>query len=1177
MISVLLVDDEPALLDITQIFLEKDGKMSVTLAESAKDALAMLGAGTFDIIISDYEMPQMNGIEFLKAVKAQGLEIPFIIFTGRGREHVAIEALNLGASFYLQKGGDPKSQFAELRNMVMQAVRRKKAEEEVLLNQARLQALIDLHQMSGSDVHELCLYAMEKAIDLTRSTIGYIAFVNQDETVLTMYAWSRSALDTCRIKDKPVVYQLDRTGLWGEPVRHRRPVITNDYQAPHPAKRGYPEGHVRVTRHMGVPVMDGTRIVMLAGLGNKAAEYTEDDIRQVTHLMGGLWQILKRKKIETELVESEKRFRSYFELPLIGIAIISPDMHWIMANQKLCQMLGYSIEELKSLKWTDLTPQEDVERELDDYRRMLEGRVESHTVEKRYIRKDGRVLDVEISTLPVRGDGGQPDYFVGLIQDISPLKQAKEELEKANAQMAATLEELRATQDSMNDYCHRLEKEEQALRQSEEKFRTMVESSPGILVITDLRGSITYTSPNTTIFSGYSPEEIPEHGLCLVHPDDRDRIKEVVAGVFQEQKGAENIEFRALKKNGDDWYASSTIEPLRDPQGIVLGFLIHTMDITSRKRAEEALRQSKEKYRELVENINDVVFSIDTQGTITYVSPAVTRILGYRPLEAIGHLFTDYLLPGDVPRAREGYGQLVQAGSEGPLAIDWQVKTRDGDIRWVRITLRLIADGDHVTGCTGTLTDIHDMRRALDGLQGREALLQGIFRAAPIGIGMVQDRVFSWINASVTRMTGYTLDELAGRSASVLYPDEEEFRRVGEVKYPAMWEKGVGSVESRWVRKDGSVFDVLISSSPLNPEDRQSPIVFTVSDITDKKRSEAALVESELLLRTFLDAIHEPAFLMDAGGTIISANSGFCRRYSVCDKDAAGIHAYSLLDGALARSLKESVSLVLSSGKESRFELEQGDQFSIFDVYPARDTRGGLTRAAIISFDITGHKTARDVLALLNKKLSLLSRITRHDALNRIMFLKSYLALMKEQTDDPLLVTYIKKEERGLDALQDLLAFTESYQNVGMTSPSWQDVSAAIRRSAELQDLHNVTIYSDCNGLELRADPMLEKVFFSLIENAIRYGGDLTRISFSFQEDKDGLLLVCEDDGGGIPPDQKEAVFALGVGHNTGYGLFLVREILSITGFSIRETGTSGEGARFEIRVPPGSFRISAP
>lgn len=1176
MISVLLVDDEPALLDITQIFLEKDGKMSVTLSESAKDALKLLGEKSFDIIISDYEMPSMNGIEFLKAVKAQDLDIPFIIFTGRGREHVAIEALNLGASFYLQKGGDPKSQFAELRNMIMQAVQRKKAEGEVLLNQARLQTMIDLHQMSGADEHELCVYAMEKAIDLTGSTLGYIAFLNEDETRLSMHAWSKSALETCQVRDKPIEYAVEKTGLWGEPVRQHRPIITNDYRAPNLAKRGYPEGHVRISRHMGVPVIDGGRAVMLAGLGNKAQEYTDDDIRQVTHLMGGLWQILKRKRTEDDLVESEKRFRSYFELPLVGIAILSPDYHWIMANQKLCQMLGYNMDELKALRWTDLTPKEDLERELSEYQKLLAGEKESHTLEKRYVRRDGRIINVELSTIPVRREDGGVEYFVALIQDISSLKQTKEELEVSNQQMAATLEELRATQDSMNEYCHRLEREEMALRQSEEKFRTMVESAPGMLVITDLRGGITYASPNTLSFTGYSPAELPQDSLSLVHNEDRDRIKGIVGQVFREQHGVGNIEFRAVRKDGTLWYASSSVEPLRDPQGIIVGYLIQTMDITSRRSTEEALKESEEKYRELVENLDEVVFTLDEMGVIRYVSPAVTRILGYPMEEVTDHKFSDFLLTDDVQKAVEGYARLREGDDPGPLTVDWRVRTRTGDVRWVRIALRLPAVDDHHTGCTGTLTDIQDRRRAMEDIRDREALLQGIFRAAPIGIGMVKDRVIIWINPLIIALTGYSEDELVGKSARVLYPSDEEFLRVGEEKYPAMWEKGVGSVESCWVRKDGGVIAVLISSSPLNPDDTHSPIIFTVSDITEKKRFESGLIESEHLLRSFIDAISQPAYLMDRDGTIISANAAFCTHYSVGEREAAGTNIYSLLDASLGSAISGSVQEVVSTGREIRFEKTLAGRIYVYDVYPIRDTGGKVVRLGVLSFDITDHKRAQEVLSLLNKKLSLLSRITRHDALNKITTLKDYLDLMKAQTDDPLLLTYMHKEERGINALSDLLAFTDSYQNVGMASPSWQNVSGAIRRSAELQDLNNVTIYMDCEGLELHADSMLEKVFFSLIENAIRYGGPLSKIAFSCKEDTDGLLLICEDDGAGIPPDQKEAVFVLGMGQNTGYGLFLVREILSMTGFSISETGIPGRGARFEIRVPAGSFRFSS-
>ena len=118
MITILLVDDQKVLLDITRLFLERGGDIVVDTALSAQEALIMLSTKKYDAIVSDYEMPEMDGIEFLRTIKKDGVEKPFIIFTGRSREDIVIEALNSGADFYLQKGSDPKVQFAELKNMV---------------------------------------------------------------------------------------------------------------------------------------------------------------------------------------------------------------------------------------------------------------------------------------------------------------------------------------------------------------------------------------------------------------------------------------------------------------------------------------------------------------------------------------------------------------------------------------------------------------------------------------------------------------------------------------------------------------------------------------------------------------------------------------------------------------------------------------------------------------------------------------------------------------------------------------------------------------------------------------------------------------------------------------------------------------------------------------------------
>jgi len=175
------------------------------------------------------------------------------------------------------------------------------AEEALRLNEARLQALVRLNQMTGASLQEITDYALESAVALTNSKIGYLAFVNEDESVLTMHSWSKSAMQECAIIDKPIVYQVVNTGLWGEAVRQRKAIITNDYPAPNPLKKGTPAGHVHIARHMNTPVFDGERVVIVAGVGNKVAPYDETDVRQLTLLMQGMWQLLRRKQQEEEI------------------------------------------------------------------------------------------------------------------------------------------------------------------------------------------------------------------------------------------------------------------------------------------------------------------------------------------------------------------------------------------------------------------------------------------------------------------------------------------------------------------------------------------------------------------------------------------------------------------------------------------------------------------------------------------------------------------------------------------------------------------------------------------------------------------------------------------------------------------------------------------------------------
>ncbi|WFN34158.1 PocR ligand-binding domain-containing protein [Methanogenium sp. S4BF] len=330
--SILYVDDEAALLEISKLFLEQAGPFTVDTACCAADGLNMLCNGTYSVVVSDYEMPGMNGIEFLQEVRNVYPDLPFIIFTGKGREDVVIEALNHGASYYLQKGGDPVSQFAELAHKIVLAVEKRKTEEQLRLDEQRLEALVDFHEMSDMPFPEFMEYAIEAVTRITGSQYGFIASVNDTEDGLLMYGWSQQSLKDNRIPVLNKDFPLHHTGLWADAVRERRPVIINDFAATPGGSPRVPDGHIPLTRYLGVPLLDSDKAVLLAGVANKQTPFDEADVRQITLLISGLWKIVVQKITEdklrdayTKMEESRNRLQGQIH-SLLSPSSDAPDL-----------------------------------------------------------------------------------------------------------------------------------------------------------------------------------------------------------------------------------------------------------------------------------------------------------------------------------------------------------------------------------------------------------------------------------------------------------------------------------------------------------------------------------------------------------------------------------------------------------------------------------------------------------------------------------------------------------------------------------------------------------------------------------------------------------------------------------------------------------------------------------
>jgi signal transduction histidine kinase len=236
-------------------------------------------------------------------------------------------------------------------------------------------------------------------------------------------------------------------------------------------------------------------------------------------------------------------------------------------------------------------------------------------------------------------------------------------------------------------------------------------------------------------------------------------------------------------------------------------------------------------------------------------------------------------------------------------------------------------------------------------------------------------------------------------------------------------------------------------------------------------------------------------------------------------------------------------------------------------------------KPATLSFfiDITEQKKAEEALLQANRQLNLMTSITRHDINNQITMLTGFLRILEKKHPDPALSEYFQKISTTTKRISAMIRFTKEYEKIGVRAPVWQDTHILVDTATKEVPLGNVKVKNDIpSGPEIFADPLIVKVFYNLMDNAARYGEKISTIRFSVQESGENYLIVCEDNGEGIPAEEKEKIFDRGFGKNTGLGLFFVREILSITGITIRESGELGKGARFEITVPKGAYRFAA-
>lgn len=277
--------------------------------------------------------------------------------------------------------------------------------------------------------------------------------------------------------------------------------------------------------------------------------------------------------------------------------------------------------------------------------------------------------------------------------------------------------------------------------------------------------------------------------------------------------------------------------------------------------------------------------------------------------------------------------------------------------------------------------------------------------------------------------------------------------------------------------------------------------------------------------------------------------------------------------------VKDDAMLYYEAECRERCQLGTWRWVNVIGKVTARDEEGRPIRATGIARDVTEMHRTRKALDEANKKLDLLYSITRHDLLNQISIIAAYMGLIEDEMGgNETFRGYVRHVATATSTIRDQVVFMQDYESMGVKAPAWQCVGKIARFAGEQASHGDLEIDILTGRVEVFADPLFEKVIFNLVDNTVRHGEGTTAFRVSFHEENDKGIIVFEDDGKGIPAGLKEQIFSRGFGRqDSGLGLFLVREILGITGMSIREKGEEGKGARFEIVVPAGGFRKDHP
>ena len=1229
-IRVLHIDDEEDFLFLTKEFVEKmsEGEIQVESLRNPMEVFERIKDNNIDIIVCDYLMEDLNGLDLLKQIKQREVQIPFIIFTGRGREEVVIDALNLGADYYIRKGLDARSQYTELVHQIRTVLRHKKAEQALTESEKTITRERDLTQHYLNEANVMFVIVNENEIvELMNKEVTYVLGYTEKDLIGKNWfttAYSSEYVDELRFSFQQVIVGMQKPTPYFEIEMETK------------------NGDKRIIAWRNTTIRDeNDKIIKMLGVG--------DDITQ-------------RKEIEAALQQSEEKYRKLVDTSPDSIVLADLKGIITLANQQAAIMHGVdNPEELIGCSMLDFTSPEDHDKVMKGIRKQTFS-TQKGSVEYKMLKKNGESFPVELNAVVITDKSNKPIAMMAIGRDLTQRIKAEEALKESEEKyrgfvqnfdgiafrgsinfkpfffhgavekitgyieedfvsgglswdklvleedmelLLAINEDLEnipgfsnvmeyrirnkngeirwirqhlqniaskegdpfIVQGSLYDITERKLIEEKH-KESEKLYKITFESTGTANLIAKSDKTISLVNSRFEELTGLKKTEIENKMKWsdFLSEEETTRFEKLQELHYQDPTLAQDhFETNIILRDGTSLNVYLTIKTIPESTD----FIVTLIDISQMKLAEEQLKESESLYRTLFEATGAANAIARADSIVEKMNDRLEEMSGYSKEEVEGklpwHTFVD---ESELERLMEYNRKRMIDPTSVPTSYEARLKDKKGNIVPCLIHVGVIPSTEKFII---SLIDISETKEAENELLKSAELYKTIFEATGTANMIVgSGRVIKQVNSKLEEVSGYMRDDLIGRNWSEFAPETEmdnllEFSRTRKTDTS----KIPAFYETKFVNRKGDVRNAIVTltSIPLSED-----YIVSLLDITNMKLAEEELKKSEILYKNLFESTGMANIIYDLEANIVLVNSRMENLSGYSSKELEGRKWIEFIP-------QPELNLMLEYNRKRMLQPE-----SVPNQYETRMiTKEGTPKNIIITVnplpnstntlasvvDISERRKVVDTLTRQKKELSNFVHLMGHDIRNCLSSIEGYADLLEENEQEKEFV--LKKINNQTEYLRKLLNRSIELADAGQTV----EKSEKVNLNKLVDTIGAITIPQN---IKLNHDPLvavkadkekLSQIFKNLFENAVIHGKP-SQISVTSRLLDNEIVLTIENDGLQIETKTVEEAFEsifTTKEKESIHGLTIVKKLVDAHGWKIGLSDKK-ERACFEILIP---------